>query len=284
MSDLLQSLLQVSDFVVSDDRQFVARLPDLRLTAGSAAALFGPSGSGKTTLMTALFGLQRATCVRHGQVFFNDRDLMAADDRELHQVRRRDMVFLMQDAHASLDPLVTVGRQIEQATDTNRDAAIDMLKQLGVDDAASLCERQPHRISGGQAQRVLLAIAFLRRPSLVVADEPSASLDGGSYAELLSQLRELQRAGSALLVATHDGRLLRDLAAEVYVLHGRAFLRAQPDQQPWPDPQRAEVGALPVLSANGVRVQFGDRVVLRRHRSGAASRRDRRVARRVRCR
>ena len=70
--------------------------------------------------------------------------------------------------------------------------------------AAALCERQPHRISGGQAQRVLLAIAFLREPSVVIADEPSASLDGGSYAELTARLQELVGNGSALLMARHS--------------------------------------------------------------------------------
>ncbi|MCK5940332.1 MAG: ABC transporter ATP-binding protein, partial [Planctomycetes bacterium] len=223
----------------------------------------GPSGCGKTSLLVSMFGLlDRPGWHGTGAVRLRGRQLLGVAEDDLQELRRTQLAFLMQDAHGALDPLVRVGEQIEAATGRGRDDVVDMLQRLGIADAASLCERQPHRISGGQAQRALLAIAFLRRPPLVVADEPSASLDGGSYAELVGRLRELVAAGSALLMATHDHRLLRDLDAEVYAIEGGTFARAQPQQAPWPARPPEDVGTVAVLEADGISVSYGSRAVL----------------------
>ena len=255
-------VLDVRDYVLAGDGLRVA-LPRLRLRAGRVAALFGPSGCGKTSTLEALFGLcDRPGWSATGSVRFAGRDLAKATAREWRRARREEVAFLMQDAHAALDPLVAVGEQVEVATGVARAQVVSMLQRLGVDDAAGVCERQPHRISGGQAQRVLLAIAFLRAPKLVVADEPSASLDGGSYSDLLTLLRELVVAGSALLLATHDHRLLTDLDAEVYALADGAFVRADPEPPAWPARPPGEIGTVPVLGGRGIEVAFGDRRVL----------------------
>lgn len=253
----------MSDYSLTDGGRFAVHLPELRLLPGQTAAIYGPSGCGKTSMLVAIFGLlERDGWRGSGNVRFRDRPLAELSGSDLLELRRREVAFLMQDAHGALDPLVSVGQQIAVATDKGADDIHAMLARLGVDDAAALCERQPHRISGGQAQRVLLAIAFLREPSVVIADEPSASLDGGSYAELITRLQELVGNGSALLMATHDHRLLRDLDAQVYALQGDAFVRGNPDQEPWPAKPKEDVGSVPVLSAKGVTVAYGSRKVL----------------------
>lgn len=259
----LDALLQVSDYTLKGTGGCTVRLPQLQLPPGGVAALYGPSGCGKTSMLVSMFGLlERRGWSGSGAVRFGSVDLVAKDPGDLQELRRSRMAFLMQDAHNALDPLVRVGEQVQAATGKGRDDVEAVLSRLGVEDAAALCERQPHRISGGQAQRVLLSIAFLRQPALVIADEPSASLDGGSYAELVGHLRELIDAGSALMMATHDHRLLRDLDAEVYALHGDTFERAEPDQEPWPARPSEDVGAVAVLEASGVRVCYGSRAVL----------------------
>lgn len=263
MAGPVQALLEVADYSLGDGGRFSVKLPELRLLPGQTAALYGPSGCGKTSMLVSIFGLlERDGWHGSGQVQFGGQSLHSLAESDLLELRRNRVAFLMQDAHNALDPLVRVGEQIHAATGSSRDDVHAMLTRLGIDDAAGLCDRQPHRISGGQAQRVLLAIAFLREPTVVIADEPSASLDGGSYAELLARLRELVDAGSALLVATHDHRLLRDLDADVYALQDGAFLRAEPEQQPWPDRPKEDVGSVPVLEARQVRVAYGGRVVL----------------------
>lgn len=269
---LVAQLLHVADYALSDEGSFAVTIPELRLQPGNTAALYGPSGCGKTSMLVSMFGLlERPKWRGRGRVTLGGRVLDDLPESDLQELRRRDIAFLMQDAHSALDPLVRVGEQIEVATGKSTDQVRAMLSQLGVEDAAAVCDRQPHRISGGQAQRVLLAIAFLRQPSLVIADEPSASLDGGSYQELLARLKELVANGSALLMATHDHRLLHDLSADVYALQGDAFVRASrtgsvasplPQQEPWPKRPCEDVGSVPVLEAADVAVQYGARTVL----------------------
>ena len=260
----VQSLLEVDGFTVRRGPDWAVELPAMALPAGGVAALYGPSGCGKTSLLHALFGLSRGTgVVAAGRVTLNGRDLGRAAPAELQHALRHDLAFLVQDAHGALDPLQPVGQQIAQATYRSEADAAAALANLGVRDAAALCRRLPHQISGGQAQRVLLAVAFLRAPALVVADEPSASLDGGSYAELLAQLRQLIARGSAVLLATHDHRLLRDLQAVVYTARAGRFLPGEPLELPWPARLAGHgIGEVPVLAARGVRVAYGERVVL----------------------
>jgi ABC-type glutathione transport system ATPase component len=260
----VQPILQVADFTVHRADGWSIALPALALEAGSVSAVHGPSGCGKTTLLQALFGLlDREQWATSGRVRVRGRDLAIMSPQHRRHVLRHDLAILMQDAHSALDPLQPVGRQIEQATHCSERDAVAMLRRLGVADALVLVRRLPHEISGGQAQRVLLAIAFLRAPALVVADEPSASLDGGSYKELLQHLRALVEQGSAVLLATHDQRLLRDLDAGVLALEQGVFRRARPQHLPWPPrADRDDIGTVPVLAARGLRVAFGQRTVL----------------------
>lgn len=256
-------LLDVADFSLRDPRGSELRLPALSIAPGEVHALFGPSGCGKTTMLTALFGLlQRPGWTTSGRVACQGRDLAALSADEHRRLLRHDIAFLPQDAHAALDPLHPVGRQVEEATGAGAPDVAAMLRRLGVDDVDALALRLPHAISGGQAQRVLLAIAFLRRPALVIADEPSASLDGGSYAELVARMQELTRAGSAVLMASHDLRLLRDMAAVVHALRDGRFERGEPVTVPWPLRPAGELGRVPVLEARKVSFAWGRRVVL----------------------
>jgi peptide/nickel transport system ATP-binding protein len=260
----LQAILEVEQFSVRRAQGFAVELPHLSLLSGKVAALYGPSGCGKTTLLHGLFGLLRGADVHtQGAVRVLGRDFGTALLTERSHVMRHDLAFLAQDAHAALDPLQPIGQQIAQATLRSAADAAAQLANLGVQDAAAVCRRLPHQISGGQAQRVLLAIAFLRAPSLVIADEPSASLDGGSYGELLVHLRRLFDQGSAMLLATHDVRLLRDLDAAVYTATEGRFLPGKADTLAWP--QRAEgaaIGSVPVLAARDLGVAYGERRVL----------------------
>jgi peptide/nickel transport system ATP-binding protein len=260
---IVSALLQVSGYSLTDVGRFAANLPDLRLAEGQTAALYGPSGCGKTSLLFAIFGLlERNGWNCAGSVHFRGRSLAEMSRSDLLALRRHEVAFLMQDAHAALDPLVAVGEQVLAATGATPQAALEMLTRLGLEDAAALGQRQPHRISGGQAQRIQLAIALLRQPALVIVDEPSANLDGGTYADLLACLRSLVAAGSALLMATHDHRLLRDLQADVYQLEGTSFVKGRPDEESWRRWPQAEADAVSALEASGLVVNFGSRKIL----------------------
>lgn len=257
-------LLEVDDFAVRRRDCIRVELPNLRLCGGEVAALYGPSGCGKTTVLQGLMNLlPSASCRVTGEVRLAGRGLLQLGSAELQHCLRHQVVYLAQDAHAALDPLAKVGLQIQQATDCSSEAAAAAMAELGIDEPVQLCQRYPHQVSGGEAQRALLAIAFLRQPALVVADEPSASLDGGSYAELLLQLQKLLARDSCLLIATHDHRLLADLGASVYAAADGRFLPCELGELQWPPrPATSECGELPILQARGLRVAYGGRVVL----------------------
>ncbi len=260
---VVSSVFAVTGVEVRGPEGLSIRLGELQLQAGEVAALHGPSGCGKTSLLLAMFGLlNRPGWQASGKANCQGIDLATATAEVQRDLLRHRVAFLPQDAHAALDPLQPVGVQILQATGCAEAEAIAMLAKLGVADAAALHRRTPHAISGGQAQRVLLAIAFLRRPALVVADEPSASLDGGSYEELIAHMRGLVAAGSAVLLATHDHRLSRDLAARVWSLQDGVFLPGALPAAPWPRRPQQDIGTIPVLAATNVRHAFGARVVL----------------------
>jgi len=264
MSAFVPHVLEVADFTVRRADGWSIGLPAITLARGGVAALYGPSGCGKTTLLEALFGVrEHEPCTTRGRVLFQGEAFAAMTTQQQRLLRRKDLAILMQGAQSALDPLQPVGRQIEQATQCRGAEVVSMLQRLGVADAATLVRRLPHEIAGGQAQRVLLAVAFLRQPALVIADEPSASLDGGSYAEMLAHLRGLVEHGCAVLLASHDDRLLRDLGAAVFALEDRDFRPSQLQQAPWPAlAAGSERHDAPVLVAHSVRVAFGSRTVL----------------------
>lgn len=259
----VQPVLQVIDFEVARADGWRVAVPGLDLAPGEVVALFGPSGCGKTSVLSAWFGLLPAVETR-GTVRLLGREVADRNPAALRQSLRHDVAWVMQDAHAALDPFVAVGRQMAEATGCSPADIVAELERLGVDDAAALVRRRPHEISGGQAQRVLLAVAFLRRPQLVVADEPSASLDGGNFVELVERLRELQaRHQTAVVMATHDHRLLTALSARVLGFADGRFLPASPLPAPWPlRGQGHGVGSQDVLAARDVHVRLGERTVL----------------------
>jgi peptide/nickel transport system ATP-binding protein len=257
------ALLDVTGFQVTAPSGASLELPRLALASGQVAALHGPSGAGKSTLLLAMFGLlTRPGWQVRGRVQWRGEPWPDAASVGQRRRLREEMAFLMQDAPGALDPLLPVGRQVAQLTGACEAAVAAMLGQLGVVAPAAACRRLPHALSGGEAQRVLLAVAFLRRPALVVADEPTASLDGGNLAELAAHLRALRDGGSAVLLATHDHRLLRELGAQVHACENGVFRLGAPRLEPWPAAAPPAVATESVLRARGVQVAFGGRAVL----------------------
>jgi ABC-type glutathione transport system ATPase component len=258
-------VLQVRDLAVHAAAGTVVRLPRLELPAGGAVALVGPSGCGKSTLLAALLGvLQRPGWRVAGEIHFGGEGAATGDGAARRAWLRRAAAFLPQDPHAAFDPLPTIGRQLHDATGETAAECARMLGWLGVAAAPAVAARRPHQISGGQAQRALLAIAFLRRPQVCIVDEPTAHLAEATATELVGHLRVLRRNGAALLLATHDRRFARALDAEVLAGVDGVFTPAAAAEAPWPVRSDRDVGpAAPVLAARGLAVAHGRDVVLR---------------------
>jgi putative ABC transport system ATP-binding protein len=198
-------VLTVDDFALRRATGFTAELPRLRLCRGEAVALFGPSGAGKSSLLHAMFGDPGAGVAVRGQVRLFDKDPLAVTPAERRALLRTKIAWVVQDAVAALDPLMPVGRQIEQATGCSPEQAAGALRELGIADAAALALRLPHQISGGQAQRAGLARAVAASPRLLLADEPTGQQDHATAERVIDALLDWAGdAGAAIVVATHD--------------------------------------------------------------------------------
>ena len=187
--------------------------PDIGVPRGGTLVLRGASGSGKSTLLALLAGLLTPTA---GQVRVEGIDVGALPPRERDAWRGRTLGFLPQRLHLSdsLDAASNIALALwagGEPVDAQRVAAV--MERLGI---AELLRRRPHELSIGQAQRVALARAIVRKPALLLADEPTASLDDGAAAAVLGALQEAaQDTGATLVIATHDERVLRTLGPQL---------------------------------------------------------------------
>jgi putative ABC transport system ATP-binding protein len=198
-------MLRVSDLVAGYRGRAVARLPALSLAGGQSALLVGPSGSGKTTLLLAIAGLAR---VFGGEVEVDGVKPPSLPDAERDRFRGRTIGVVFQDLHliaglslldnVLLAPFAAHARQ-------DRARALSLLQALSLGDVA---HRPAEKLSRGQAQRAAIVRAMLMRPKLILADEPTSSLDDEACAAVVDLLeRAVEETGAALLIATHDARL-----------------------------------------------------------------------------
>lgn len=219
-------MLTVRDLVAGYGRTPVARLPWLSLESGQAALLLGPSGAGKTSLLLAIAGLAR---IFAGDVEVDDQNLARLDRRRIERFRAAHIGFVFQDLHlvtglSVLDNVLLAPFASGRTQD--RDRARSLLERLGLGEAV---KRPAETLSRGQAQRVAIARALLQAPRLILADEPTASLDDGACERVADLLLEGAReSGAALLIATHDQRLRARIGqvVEIEALTPQAGVRA----------------------------------------------------------
>lgn len=219
-------MLTVRDLVAGYGQAPVARLSWLSLESGQAALLLGPSGAGKTSLLLAIAGLAR---IFGGDVEIDDQNLARLDRRRIERFRAAHIGFVFQDLHlvtglSVLDNVLLAPFASGRAQD--RDRARFLLERLGLGEAA---KRPAEMLSRGQAQRVAIARALLQTPRLILADEPTASLDDGACERVADLLLEGAReSGAALLIATHDQRLRARIGqvVEIEALTPQAGARA----------------------------------------------------------
>lgn len=197
-------MLEFHDLAVEYPGRPPLRFEDRVLPAGAQALLLGPSGSGKSTLLNLIAGLQRPT---RGALRIEGAPISQWGEAQRDRFRGQRIGIVFQRLH--LIPALTLLQNLLLAQTCaggapDRERARDLLAALGLD---RLAQARPHQLSGGQQQRAALARALINRPALVLADEPTASLDDASATAVLDLLcSEAARAGAALLVATHDAR------------------------------------------------------------------------------
>jgi oligopeptide/dipeptide ABC transporter ATP-binding protein len=204
------------------------------IAAGETLGIVGESGCGKSVTSLALMGiLARNARVAGGSAVFEGRDLLQMPDEELRRIRGKDVAMIFQDPMTSLNPVLTIGRQIREALETHfgmdRSAAdrrvTELLDQVGIPSAKARLKDYPHQFSGGMRQRAMIAMALACEPKLLIADEPTTALDVTIQAQILDVLRRLvQEHDTALILITHDLGVVAGMCERVNVMYGGMFM------------------------------------------------------------
>ena len=202
---------------------------DITLTSGKILGLVGESGSGKTTAGTALLGYARTgAAIEDGRITVAGHDIRALSMGELRSVRGVDVAYVPQDPSSALNPAIRIGAQLRELLDLHdlgkaeeRDGRIrEILPEVGLPNSDEFLARYPHQLSGGQVQRVALAMVFLPRPKVLVLDEPTTGLDVTTQGKVLATLDDLcERFDVAALYVTHDLAVVATIADRVAVMY-----------------------------------------------------------------
>lgn len=218
------------------------------IARGETVALVGESGSGKSVTALSIPKLLPYPAASHpkGEVFFQGKDLLKASDNELRHVRGNDITMVFQEPMTSLNPLHTVERQITEILNLHRGLSgnaarsrvLELLKQVGIQEAEKRLDAYPHQLSGGQRQRVMIAMSLANEPELLIADEPTTALDVTVQAQILALMKELQgRMGMAILFITHDLGIVRKIADRVCVMTKGKIVEQGPTAEIFANPK-----------------------------------------------
>ncbi|HEU5470246.1 MAG TPA: ABC transporter ATP-binding protein [Actinophytocola sp.] len=226
------TLLEVSGlsvrFHTEDGPLLAVDAASFTITDGEVVALVGESGCGKSVTAMALTGLLPRNADVEGSVRFAGRELTNESHRRLVSIRGRDIAYVFQEPMSSLNPVLTVGRQIGEVLRRHQNAsraaaerrARDLLVLVGIPEPARRLREYPHQLSGGMRQRVMIAMALACRPRLLVADEPTTALDVTIQAGILDLLRSASaETGASVLLITHDLGVVADIADRVVVMY-----------------------------------------------------------------
>lgn len=236
------SLLEVSGLVTSfGSRQHVNVVDDVSLVvdAGEVVGLVGESGSGKSLLLRSIVqALPPKFVISSGRIGFAGNDVTHLSGRELRELRGRHIGMIFQDPISALNPVLTIGSQLQEtlkftggvrrSADRKR-RAIEYLDVVGVSEPDRRMHSYPHELSGGMAQRVMIALALVGEPQLLLADEPTSALDVTVQAQIMKLLDDLRkRSGMAIVLVTHDFGVVAQACNRVYVMYAGQIVESAP--------------------------------------------------------
>jgi oligopeptide transport system ATP-binding protein len=231
----MEELLRVEDLYVSfltygGEVQAVRGI-SFTVNKGEAVAIVGESGCGKTVTAQSITKLipMPPGKIKKGKILFEDQDLTTFSDREMELIRGKEIGTIFQDPMTSLNPTMTIGRQINEGlikhlnmtTEQAKIRAIEMLDLVNIPNPEKRYSQYPHEFSGGMRQRAMIAIALASNPKLLIADEPTTALDVTIQAQIIDLMKELQKKlNTAIILITHDLGVVTNLCEKVIVMYG----------------------------------------------------------------
>ena len=222
---------------------------------GETVAIVGESGSGKTAGALSILRLipDPPGRVTGGEILFDGRDLLRLSGEDIRQVRGADIGMIFQEPMTSLNPVLTIGRQITETIEQHRGTdrptaqkrAVELLAMVGIADPARRLKQYPHQLSGGMRQRIMIAIALACDPKLIIADEPTTALDVTIQAQILELMKELtRRLHVALIIITHNLGVVARYANRVNVMYAGRIVESGPAADIYHEPRHPYTMAL----------------------------------------
>lgn len=218
------------EFKTLDGNVQAIRDVSFTLNKGETLAIVGESGSGKSVSTKAITRIlpKRVTNIQAGEILYEGRDLLKLSEKEMTEIRGKDIAMIFQDPMTSLNPVMTVGRQIAESLETHQNMnAQDALKEaerlmgkVGITQVEKRSQQYPHQFSGGMRQRVMIALALACKPKILIADEPTTALDVTIQAQILELMNELKEEfDTSLIFITHDLGVVANIADRVAVMY-----------------------------------------------------------------
>lgn len=231
----MENILEVKNLHVSFDTHAgevqAVRGVNFELKKGETLAIVGESGSGKSVTTKAIMRLipSSSGSIKEGEILFAGKDLTKLSDSEMDQIRGKEISMIFQDPMTSLNPTMTIGKQIMEPLRKHRKLskveakkkAIELLHLVGLPQPEARFKQYPHQFSGGQRQRIVIAIALACNPKILIADEPTTALDVTIQAQILELMKDLQqKMETSIIFITHDLGVVANVADRVAVMYG----------------------------------------------------------------
>ncbi|MDO8755424.1 MAG: ABC transporter ATP-binding protein [Anaerolineales bacterium] len=265
MSENKQPLLEIKNlktyFFTEDGVVRAVDGVDFYVNPGEVLGIVGESGCGKSvTALSIMRLISQPGKIEEGEIFFDGKDLVKATEQEMMQVRGNRISMIFQQPQSALNPVIRAGDQISEVLNIHQDfgkeagkkRAIELLKLVGIPEPESRAESFPHELSGGMAQRVMIAMALACVPDLLIADEPTTALDVTIQAQILDLMRDMRtQLGSAMILITHDLGVIAEMADRVAVMYAGEIVEQSPVvtlfDRPLHPYTKGLLGSIPVL-------------------------------------